>query len=135
MQAAESVVHDAGEAGHALTLSLALVHAACPVSLWTGNLTAAEGFVATLMDNATTHGPGFWHAEARCFDGILRVIRGEVTSGLQIFRPALQELVDHNACMNIAGYLTAMAGALAASERDRRWCFYRCRGPAACGTR
>ncbi len=140
MQAAESVVHDAGEAGHALTLSLALVHAACPVSLWTGNLTAAEGFVATLMDNATTHGPGFWHAEARCFDGILRVMRGEVMSGLQIFRPALQELVDHNACMNIAGYLTAMAGALAASneiadgasiaaegllrvERDEdRWC-------------
>ena len=116
MQAAESVVHDAGEAGHALSLSLALVHAACPVSLWTGNLTAAEGFIATLMDNATTHGPGFWHAEARCFDGILRVMRGDVTSGLRIFRPALQELVDHNACMNITGYLTAMAGALAASD-------------------
>ena len=140
MQAAQSVVHDAGEASHPLELSLALVHAACPVSLWTGDLTAAEGSIATLMDNATTHGPGFWQAEARCFDGILRVLRGEVTSGLQIFRPGLQEIIDHNAGMNIAGYLTAMAGALAASnaiadgaviaaegllrvERDEdRWC-------------
>jgi predicted ATPase/DNA-binding winged helix-turn-helix (wHTH) protein len=116
MRAADSVFRDAGQAGHTLSLSLALVHAACPVSIWTGNLTAAEGFVATLMDNSTTHGPGFWHAEARCFDGILRVMRGDVAPGLQMFRPALQELADHNACMNITGYIAAMAGALAPSD-------------------
>jgi len=116
MAAAESVFRDAGDAGHSLSLSLALVHAACPVSLWTGDLSAAERFIATLMDNATTHGPGFWHAEARCFDGILRVMRGEVASGLQMFQPAVQELVDHNACMNITGYIAAMAGALAATD-------------------
>jgi predicted ATPase/DNA-binding winged helix-turn-helix (wHTH) protein len=116
MRAAERAFRDASAAGHTLSLSLALVHAACPVSLWTGDLVAADGFVATLMDHSTTQGPGFWHAEARCFDGILRVMRGDVAAGLQMFQPAMRELADHNAGMNITGYIAAMAGALATSD-------------------
>ncbi len=115
MRAAEGAVRDAREAGHTLALCLALTQAACPVALLTGDLAAAESFVAMLLDKATTHGLGFWHAEGRCYEGILRATRGDAAAGLQVFRPALQELVDYNTSMNITGYLAGMAAALVES--------------------
>jgi predicted ATPase len=113
MHAAESVVSDAAAAGQELALSLALVHAGCPISLWTGRFDAADRFIAMLSSRATAQGPGFWHAEARCYEAVLRVSRGQVASGLQLFGPALQEVLNADTRMNVTGYLAAMAGALA----------------------
>jgi predicted ATPase/DNA-binding winged helix-turn-helix (wHTH) protein len=112
MAAAESVVRDASAAGQALALCLALSPGACPVALLSGDLPAAERFIALLHDSAAVHGLGFWSAEARCNEATLLVMRGEVAAGLRMFHPAVRELVDYNTHMNITGFLVVMAGAL-----------------------
>lgn len=118
MRAAHDVVRDARESGHALAFALALVQAGCPVALLTGDLAAAEGFVAALLEKATTHGLGFWGAEGRCYAGILRVTQGDVAAGVGAFRAAVQTLLSFGTSMNITGYLAGMAAALAGTAHD-----------------
>jgi predicted ATPase/DNA-binding winged helix-turn-helix (wHTH) protein len=113
MRAATEVVRDAREGGHWLAFSVALVQAGCPVALLTGDLRTTEEFVAALIDTATAHGLGFWRAEGRCYEGILRAMKGDATGGLETFRRAVQELSDHGTGMNLSGHLAGMAGALA----------------------
>ncbi len=113
LRAAHAVVHDARESGHNLAFALALVQAGCPVALLTGDLAVAEGFVTVLLEKATEHSLGFWRAEGRCYAGILQVTRGDVAAGVKEFRDAVQHLVSYGTGMNITGYLTGMAGALA----------------------
>ncbi len=112
MRAAESVVRDAIEAGHALTICLALSQAACPAALLTGDLMAATRFVAMLDDSADSHALELWRTERLCHDGILRVMRGDAAAGLAIFRTAAAELLGNNTGMNHTGLLTGMASAL-----------------------
>jgi predicted ATPase len=117
MRSAQEVVLGALGSGHTLGLALALVQAGCPVALLTGDLAAADQLVTTLLDRATSHSLGFWHAEALCYAGILHVLRSDVAKGVKLFRTGVQELLDYHATMNVTGYLAAMASALAdASE-------------------
>jgi predicted ATPase len=116
MRAAGSVVQDATEAGHALSICLALSQAACPVALLTGDLAAAERFVAMLADSAVMHALELWRTECLCHDGILRATRGDVAAGLGMFRMAVAELLRNNTGMNHTGFLTGMVSALAGSD-------------------
>jgi hypothetical protein len=42
-------------AGHAPFLNNALVHTACPIALWVGDLASAERFLALLRDHLAQH--------------------------------------------------------------------------------
>jgi hypothetical protein len=115
MCAAKSVVRDAIDAGHALSVCLALSQAACPVALLIGDLAEAERFVSMLVANANTHALELWRRECLCHDGILRAMRGDDVAGLALFQTAAAELLRNNTGMNYTGLLTGMASALTGS--------------------
>ena len=78
---AELAVHRAESADHTISICHALAQAACPVALWTGDLFAAEGSVATLADLASRHALGGWIARAQCFEGCCWSSQGQAMRG------------------------------------------------------
>jgi hypothetical protein len=57
MRAAESGIEPARAANHVTSLCNALA-LACPIALWTGDLTAVECYVSTLLEHSTRHAGG-----------------------------------------------------------------------------
>jgi tetratricopeptide (TPR) repeat protein len=123
-----------------LSLCQALVQAACPVSLFIGDLDKAEGFIDVLLELSARDGLDFWQAYGHGFQGALLVKRGATEQGLALLTTALSELrelhfgVYYNyflgefaeACA-LAGHvdqgLAAIDEALRRSEHDEgRWC-------------
>ena len=62
VRAAEMSIGEAQATGHALSLCYTLALAACPISLWVGNLTAATRYTATLLDLSRNHSFSLWSA-------------------------------------------------------------------------
>jgi tetratricopeptide (TPR) repeat protein len=81
LRAARSVVDDAVAMGHALSLCLVLVRAACPVALQIGDIEAAKRFVDMLLSTSTSHAIELWHTESSCFSGALLVRGGNPHQG------------------------------------------------------
>jgi predicted ATPase len=92
MRAARESVSEAQVQEHALSLCYALGQAACPVSLFTGDLDAADVSVALLIDSAAKHFLPLWQSMGRCFKGILWARRGELAAGLRLLRESSDEL-------------------------------------------
>jgi predicted ATPase len=69
-----------------------LAQAACPVSLYAGDLAAAERFTAMLLDQAARDVLDVFHAYGRCFKGMLLITQSDVDVGLQLLRAAADEL-------------------------------------------
>jgi predicted ATPase len=137
---AEIAVRRARSADHTISMCHALAQAACPVALWTGDLLAAEGFVATLADLASRHALGGWIARAQCFEGALLISQGQVTRGAAIIQstvprmgaagsvaesPAFLAVLAHGRGLarQLESGLTAINEALERSESTgERWC-------------
>jgi predicted ATPase len=135
-----TTAEEARAGDHALSLCYALAEAACPVALLVGDLAAAEGFLAMLLDRAARHALALWHAWGRYLDGVLRLKRGEAASGLRLLRTTLGELGETRFVLRYTAFLDALAEglsgagqvaqglvtideALARSERHaERWC-------------
>jgi hypothetical protein len=109
---AESSIEDARAANHVTSLCRALVLAACPIALWTGNLTAAESYVSTLLDHSTRHPLARWRAFGRGYEGVLAIKRGDVASGLRLLRAGFDELGEANTVFRFSLFLSGMAEAL-----------------------
>ncbi|WP_187395071.1 ATP-binding protein [Pigmentiphaga aceris] len=60
----------------ALSLTYALAYAACPVSLWRGDLVAARRYIDMLKKCAESNGLMFWASWARLYDQVLRAREG-----------------------------------------------------------
>ena len=73
---------------HWVTLSLV---AACPIALWIGDLAAAEHYVEMLLDHSTRHALARWRALGRCYQGVLVIQRGDLSTGLRLLRAAFDE--------------------------------------------
>ena len=116
----ESSTADALSMNHPVTLCNALAQGACPIALLTGDLDAAERYVKMLLHYAERSGLGFWLIDARCFEGVLAIRRGEVARGSDILRNALDAsgVVSHTRYDAFLGELAEALGAL---------------GDAACG--
>jgi predicted ATPase len=97
MRAAESSIRDARAANHVTSLCYALAHAACPIALWTGDLTAAESYVGTLLDHSIRHALAVHHTLGLCHRRVLAVKRGDVASGLRLLRAGFDDLGEANA--------------------------------------
>jgi predicted ATPase/DNA-binding winged helix-turn-helix (wHTH) protein len=113
MRTAQRVVEDGRASGHALSLCNALIVGACPVALFTGDLPAAESFVTLLLGRSARHGLALWHAWGRCLEGVLLTKRGDLVSGLQLLRTALNELRETGAVLYYMAFLSSLAEALA----------------------
>jgi tetratricopeptide (TPR) repeat protein len=140
LQAARSVVDDAVAMGHALSLCLALVVAACPVALLVGDIEAAQRFVDMLLGTSTTHAIDLWHTEGSCFSGAVLVRGGKPRQGKGLLIRAMNgppytwsnvnrvemliELAQAFACTgDFQQGIDVLDEALADSaRREERWC-------------
>jgi hypothetical protein len=68
---AHGCVEDARAANHAMTLCYALMHAACPIALWSGDLAAAEHYVRMLLDRSTRPALTLWRAFGQSYQEVL----------------------------------------------------------------
>jgi predicted ATPase len=112
MRTAESSVDNACAANHASSLCYALALAACPIALWTGDLTAAESYVGTLLDHSTRHALAVWHAFGLCLQTVLAVRRGDVASGLSLLRAGFEDPGKANTAFRFSHFLSETAEAL-----------------------
>jgi predicted ATPase/DNA-binding winged helix-turn-helix (wHTH) protein len=140
LRAARSVVDDAVAAGHALSLCLVLMVAACPVALLVGDMEAVKRFVDMLLSTSTTHAIDLWHVEGSCFSGAVLVRGGKPREGRDLLLRAmggpphmesnvhrvemLIELAHAFACTrDFRQGIDALDEALAEStRREERWC-------------
>jgi predicted ATPase/DNA-binding winged helix-turn-helix (wHTH) protein len=106
---AEIAVRRARSADHTISMCHALAQAACPVALWTGDLLAAEGFVATLADLASRHALGGWIARARCFEGALLISQGQVTRGAAIIQSTVPRMGAAGSVAESPAFLAVLA--------------------------
>jgi predicted ATPase len=137
---AHSTVDDARTLNHAVSWCLALSKAACPIALFTGDLAAAESYVAMLIDSSAAHALPIWRAEGHRFHGVLLIRKGDFDTGLRLLRNSLEELPETSyqpyltwflgvlaeglgRAGQVAQGLDAIDDALARSERNEdRWC-------------
>jgi predicted ATPase len=108
----ERCIDDALSINHAVTLCNAFAQGACPIALLTGDLEAAERSVTMLLYRAERSGLCFWHADARCFEGVLLIRRGDVARGLDILRNALDEFSSVTSHTRYDAFLGELAEAL-----------------------
>ncbi len=106
---AELAVHRAKSADHTISICHALAQAACPVALWTGDLVAAEGFVATLADLASRHALGGWIARAQCFEGVLLVSQGQAMRGAAMLQSAVPRMGAAGSVAESPAFLAVLA--------------------------
>jgi len=138
--AAQKTLDDARALNHAASLCLALHEAACPVALFTGDLAAAECYVAMLLDCSAAHALPIWRSWGHRVQGTLLIRNGDFDSGLQLLRTALEQSPEADfqprftwflgqlaeglgRAGQIAQGLDAIDEALARSDRnEERWC-------------
>jgi predicted ATPase/DNA-binding winged helix-turn-helix (wHTH) protein len=111
----QSIIGDPPVIGHARSYYNALAQAACPISLFVGDLPAAERAVATLLDEAARHALAVWYAWGRAFEAILCIKRGDTVNGLAQLRSARREPRETGFAALYAEILRALAEALTAS--------------------
>jgi predicted ATPase/DNA-binding winged helix-turn-helix (wHTH) protein len=111
-QMAELNVEQARSIDHALTLCTALGQAACPIALLSGELAAAERFVAALLEHSARHDLARWHAWGRCFNGILMIKQGSLDDGVRLLRTTLHDMPATALALRYTGFLAELADAL-----------------------
>jgi predicted ATPase len=110
---AEHAVRRSQSAGHAISQCHALAQAACPVSLWTGDLIAADSHVTMLIDLASQNALEGWIARGKCFRGVLLIRRGEFAEGVAGLQSALGELRTGGSTAEYPAFQATLAHGLA----------------------
>src|SRR5260370_29830947 len=137
---AQSTVDDARALNHSGSLCLALHEGACPVALFTGDLAAAEGYVAMLLDSSAAHALPIWRSWGHRFQGTLLIRNDHFDGGLQLLHTSLKQSPEASFQPRFTWFLGELAQelgrvgqvaqgletideALAQSERsEERWC-------------
>jgi len=112
MQIAESSVEEARATSHKTSEGYALALAACPIALWTGHLTAAEHYVATLLDLSARHALAIWHSPGVGYQGALALKTGAVADGLQLLRAGIYGIDGSRSAIRFIPSVAEMAEAL-----------------------
>jgi len=107
MQHAESSVADARATHHGEALGLALAVAACPIALWSGDLAAAEHYVAMLLNHSARHLLGRWSIFGRCYQGTLAIQHGDFESGMQMLRAAFPEAASAESAARLSAFIVS----------------------------
>jgi predicted ATPase len=118
MLTAERCVAEARATNHAISVSLALVVAACPVALWVGDLAAAEHYVEMLLDNSTRHALTRLGVFGRCYQGMLAIQHGELSNGLRLLRAAFNEPAAAGSAPRMSAFLVSAASGHAGQIAD-----------------
>jgi len=113
MSKVHELIAEAKTTGHAMSLSLGLAQAACPITLWRGDHAAAESFIAILLEHTTKHSLDLWNAWGHCFEGMLLIARRDYLPGLRLLRAGINKIPQHN--MRYGGSYAYLAEALGAT--------------------
>jgi len=97
---------------HALSFGSVLGQGACPVALFTGDLTAARRWGAMLLDHSEKHGLSLWRDWATCFNGLITIKQGDVAAGLHIMRATFDQAGDNKFLPRYLVLLGEFAGCL-----------------------
>ena len=108
-RAAQSTVDDAQALDHAIFLCLALCEAACPIAVFTGDLTAAEGYAAMVLDSSATHALPFFRAGGHSFHAILLTKNGDCDTGPQLLSTALEQGPEASSQPGVLWFLGELA--------------------------
>jgi len=92
MREAQHSVDDARATEHAISFSYALHRAACPVTLWNGDLAAAGHYADMLLDHAKRHALVHWQLYGWGYQGAVAIRRGDAATGLRLLRSCFEEL-------------------------------------------
>jgi predicted ATPase len=87
----EHNVEEGNAVGQALSFCSVLGQGACPISLWAGDLDAAERYGAMLLDHTERHPVRLWNIWARCFNSLVAARRGDFSAGLRTLRAAIEQ--------------------------------------------
>jgi predicted ATPase/DNA-binding winged helix-turn-helix (wHTH) protein len=109
---AHGVIEEAETVDHAMSLALALAQGACPVTLLSGDLIAADRFINLLLRHAMEHGLDLWHAWGTCFSAMLLIASGRSDEGLERLNLTLHELPNGAFFAHYAGIHATLAEAL-----------------------
>jgi predicted ATPase len=120
MRNVNSVVEEALAVDHAMSVTLALAQAACPVTLLCGDSVAAERFITLLLKHSAEHGLDAWHAWGRCFAAELLIVQGNVDEGVKALQNVLDGLTQGSFFMHNAPLRATLASALGTSGQISR---------------
>jgi predicted ATPase len=111
----EDTVEMSGSIHHTLTLAHVLSDAACPVALMIGDLDLADRYTAMLHEQTKTHSLDVWHTYADGFAGDIMVRRGDVATGLDRLRGAIETLAQAGFILYQTSFLASLAQGLLGS--------------------
>jgi predicted ATPase len=114
---AEMSIQEAQATGHAMSLCYALALAACPISLWVGNLTDAARYTGMLVDHSRKHGLSLLSTFASRFQRVVALKRGDLDTGSRPLRTGPKEIADPNVSFGFLTGLSEQAEALGAAGR------------------
>ncbi|MGX9431672.1 MULTISPECIES: ATP-binding protein [Bradyrhizobium] len=114
VRSVQSTLDEARATDHALSLCNVLAHAACPIALYVGDLTAAETLVTTLLDQSAKHALTAWNALGGCLKGGLLLARGDA-AGSALLRNGVQRLREVRFGFYDTTFLDLLAQGLAAA--------------------
>ncbi|WP_165186041.1 ATP-binding protein [Caulobacter soli] len=109
-EAAAAAVAGALSTGHVVSHSNALALAALPVTLWNGELEAAQAHLETLIDNFNHRDIGIWGPVSRFFGGAIQHARGD-EGGVDAMVAALDELLASNFLLRAPIYASMLVQA------------------------
>src|SRR5260370_25918576 len=112
MRSVECQVINARASDHPVSLSHALLQAACPVALFVGDLTLAERYVKAIMDLSARHAVELWNVGGRCFEGMLLIKRGNIGAGLELLSTAFARVPENAFNLLYILFLDEIADAL-----------------------
>jgi predicted ATPase len=113
---AEATINEATALEHPVTIGIALIWG-ISVSLWIGDLAAADRMIATFAAHANKHSLAPYDAVANGLLGSLLVQRGEAETGIRLLENALRVLHAANYELLTTSFNLAMAGGLSAQGR------------------
>ena len=94
MRVVERNVEEGLALGQALSFCSVLGQSACPITLFAGDLEAAERYGAMLLAHTDRHQIRLWNIWARCFNGLVMARRGDIPGGLGILGGGLEQAGD-----------------------------------------
>ena len=117
MRTAEMSVGEAQRIGHVMTLCYALALAACPISLWVGDLAAATRYTGLLVEHSRKYGLSLLSTLASRFQRVVTLKVGNLDTGSRRLRASPTEIVDPIVSFGVLTGLTEQAEALGHAGR------------------